>query len=146
MTKFSIVMATYNSEATLHRCLESVREIKVATSCKVILIDGASNDSTLSIAGIFSDIIDVLVSEPDTGVYDAWNKGLKYCTNPWVMFLGSDDYICVAEFLDYLSFVETLSHCDFVSCRVQLIDEEGKAVREAGRPWEWPLFRKYMCT
>ena len=100
MIDFNIVIATYNSESTLERCLQSIRAIFAEVSCNVILIDGASKDNTLSIAEKFTDIVDIVISEPDSGVYEAWNKGLEYCSHPWIMFLGSDDYICPAAFLE----------------------------------------------
>ena len=146
MIDFNIVIATYNSEDTLERCLESIRAVAAAVSCEVVLIDGASEDNTLGIAEKFADILNVVVSEADSGVYDAWNKGLTYCNHPWVMFLGSDDYICPAEFLEYLAFVETQKDCDFVSCRVKLVESDGRLIREVGRRWDWRLFRRYMCT
>ncbi|MDH3276178.1 MAG: glycosyltransferase [Gammaproteobacteria bacterium] len=146
MIDFNIVIATYNSEDTLERCLESVRAVAASVSCEVVLIDGASQDNTLGIAEKFGDILSVVVSEPDSGVYEAWNKGLTYCSHPWVMFLGSDDYIRPAEFKEYLAFVETLKKCDFVSCRVRLVEPDGRLIREVGRSWQWQLFRRYMCT
>ena len=125
---------------------ECSRGSREQSNCKVVLIDGASQDSTMEIAEAFADILDVVVSEPDSGVYDAWNKGLSYCSHPWVMFLGSDDYICPAEFLEYLAFVGTVKNCDFVSCRVRLVEPDGRVIRVVGRPWKWQTFKRYMCT
>ncbi len=146
MVEFNIVIATYNSEATLNRCLESIRAVFAAATCNVVLIDGASTDNTLGIAEEFADILSVVVSEPDSGVYEAWNKGLAYCSHPWVMFLGSDDYICPTEFKEYLAFVENQCGADFVSCKVRYVDIDGRTIRVAGRPWDWRLFKKYMCA
>ena len=146
MIDFNIVIATYNSEDTLEQCLESVRAIVASASCKVVLIDGASQDNTLGIAEEFADILSVVVSEPDSGVYEAWNKGLSYCSHPWVMFLGSDDYICPVEFLEYLAFVETVKSYDFVSCRVKMVEPDGRVIREVGLPWKWQTFKRYMCV
>jgi glycosyltransferase involved in cell wall biosynthesis len=146
MIEFNVVIATYNSAATLERCLESVRAISPAVSCNVVLIDGASTDNTLEIAEKYSDILNIVVSEPDCGIYDAWNKGLTYCTHRWVMFLGSDDYICPTAFLDYVTFIQRQRDADFVSCQVRYVDADGRIIRTVGRPWDWRLFRKYMCA
>ncbi len=143
---FDIVIATYNSERTLERCLQSIRAISSNVSCNVIMIDGASKDDTLAVAENFTDIVSVVVSEPDSGVYEAWNKGLAYCNHPWVMFLGSDDYICPAEFLEYLSFVEKQQGADFVSCRVKYVTNDDRVIRVVGRPWKWQTFKRYMCA
>lgn len=146
MIEFNVVIATYNSAATLERCLESVRAISPAVSCNVVLIDGASTDNTLEIAEKYSDILNIVVSEPDCGIYDAWNKGLMHCTHRWVMFLGSDDYICPTEFLDYVTFIQRQRDADFVSCQVRYVDADDRIIRTVGRPWDWRLFRKYMCA
>ena len=82
MIDFNIVIATYNSEDTLDRCLESIRAVAAAVSCEVVLIDGASKDNTLGIAEKFADILSVVVSEPDSGVYEAWNKGSGVLHSP----------------------------------------------------------------
>lgn len=146
MIPFNIVIATFNSEATLGRCLESVRAISAEVSCNVILVDGASKDNTLGVAEEFADIVDVVISEPDSGVYEAWNKGLAFCSHQWVIFLGSDDYVCPSEFLEYLSFVKNQQATDFVSCQVRYVDIDGRTIRVVGRPWDWRSFKKYMCT
>ncbi len=146
MIPFNIIVATHNSGETLARCLESVRQVSGRARGRLILIDGASTDDTLEIAEAFADIVDVVVSEPDSGVYDAWNKGLSHCVHPWVLFLGSDDYLRPAEFLRYLGFMENKQGLDFVSCRVRLVDSRDRLIREVGRPWEWRVFKRYMCT
>ncbi|MEJ2602766.1 MAG: glycosyltransferase [Gammaproteobacteria bacterium] len=146
MTDFDIVIATYNSEATLGRCLDSVRAIAGAAACRVVLIDGASGDGTLEVAAGYRDIVDVVVSEPDSGVYDAWNKGLEHCAAKWVMFLGSDDYLRPGVFPDYLDFIDGQTELDFISCRVSYVDAAGREIRTVGRPWQWPAFKKYMCA
>lgn len=146
MIDCNIVIATYNSENTLDRCLQSIRAISSEVSCNVVLVDGASKDDTLGVAGNFTDIVNVVISEPDSGVYEAWNKALAYCTYPWVMFLGSDDYLCPAEFLEYLSFVEKQQGADFVSCQARHVDIDGRTVRVTGRPWVWKSFKRYMCA
>jgi glycosyltransferase involved in cell wall biosynthesis len=146
MIDFDIVIATFNSAETLRRCLESVREICDAVSPNIVVVDGASTDKTLEIAGEFEDIISVVVSEPDSGIYDAWNKGLTHCKNSWVLFLGSDDYLCPEEFKEYVSFVELQDDADYISCCVRLVNPDGSVIREVGRPWNWTDFRKYMCA
>jgi glycosyltransferase involved in cell wall biosynthesis len=146
MIDIDIVIATYNSESTLERCLQSIRAISAEVSCNVVLIDGASNDDTLSVAQDFTDIISVVISELDSGTNEAWNKGLAYCSYPWVMFLGSDDYVCPTGFLEYLSYVKKQQGVDFVSCQVKYVDDGGRIIRVVGQPWKWRKFKKYMCA
>lgn len=86
--KFSIVTATFNSEKTLERCLDSVKA-QHDVQLEHIVVDGASKDNTIDIlksSGV------KFISEPDEGVYDAFNKGLHMSSGDVVSFLGSDDF------------------------------------------------------
>lgn len=88
----SIIIATYNSEKTLRRAMESVLA-QSYQNWECIVVDGASKDSTLSIVKEFveRDARFRYISEPDHGIYDAFNKGWKMAKGEWVMYLGSDD-------------------------------------------------------
>jgi glycosyltransferase involved in cell wall biosynthesis len=90
---FSIIIPTYNSGATIRRCLESLA-VQTFTDFEVLVMDGVSTDDTLRIteelAGAFQGRIRI-TSEPDKGVYDAMNKGILGARGKWLLFLGSDD-------------------------------------------------------
>lgn len=88
----SIIIATYNSEKTLRRAMDSVLA-QSYQNWECIVVDGASKDSTLSIVKEFveRDARFQYISEPDHGIYDAFNKGWKMAKGEWVMYLGSDD-------------------------------------------------------
>lgn len=99
----TIITSTYNSEKTLERCLDSVND-QTYPYIEHIIIDGNSRDSTKKIiekyASRSSSRISFWLSEPDKGIYDAWNKALPHIKGDWVCFLGSDDYYadsCVME-------------------------------------------------
>ncbi len=85
--KFSVVTASFNSAGTLGRCLESVRG--QGGSVEHIVVDGGSSDGTLEILNA-SGV--KFTSEPDSGVYDAFNKGLRMAQGDVLSFLGSDDF------------------------------------------------------
>ena len=76
MKLLSIIIATYNAGNTLNTCLTSIVEQK-SSEIELLIIDGGSTDNTLDIAHSYGDKIDVLISEPDKGIYDAMNKGLQ---------------------------------------------------------------------
>lgn len=88
----SIIIATYNSEKTLKRALDSVLN-QSFQDWECIVVDGASKDGTIDIVKEFvsKDSRFRYVSEPDKGIYDAFNKGWKMAKAEWVMYLGSDD-------------------------------------------------------
>ena len=88
----SVIIATYNSAATLARTLESL-EAQRDADFEVLVADGGSNDGTLSIVDRFGRLVTHRISGPDGGVYDAWNKVIPTTRGEWLMFLGSDDWL-----------------------------------------------------
>lgn len=87
----SIVCAVYNGEAHLENTLESILG-QTYKNIEIIVIDGGSNDSTIAIIERYNPNIEYWVSESDTGIADAWNKGLKHTHGEIIGFLNSDDY------------------------------------------------------
>lgn len=103
MTKITIITVTYNAEKTFARTAESVLA-QTYPCVEHIIVDGASTDGTLSMAqdymhrsyasGGGHDVR--IVSEPDNGIYDAMNKGLRYATGDYVVFLNAGDSLHAA--------------------------------------------------
>ena len=89
--KISIITATYNSAATIKDTLMSVNN-QDYTNIEHIIIDGNSNDKTLDIVQEYGKRVTTIVSEPDSGIYDAMNKGIKAATGDVVGILNSDDF------------------------------------------------------
>jgi len=96
--KISIVTATRNCAATVADCLESIDAQSYADREHVI-IDRASTDATLAVICDQPVDIDLLVSVPDLGFYDALNKGIERSTGDVVGFLGADDLYADADVL-----------------------------------------------
>ena len=98
---FSIVIATFNSDATVERALESIANQTFA-SYEVMVVDNQSSDRTVSIVSQFQERLPTLrtVSEPDDGVYDAINKGIRMARGAWVYILGSDDSLAGPKTLE----------------------------------------------
>ncbi len=92
----SIITACYNSEASIEKTLLSV-STQTYKNIQYIVVDGASNDRTLDIIKRHSKSVHTLISEPDNGVYDAFNKGLTQATGDYIYFLNSDDYLYNTE-------------------------------------------------
>ena len=88
--KVSVITATYNRDATIVRAISSVKK-QIYTDIQVVVIDGASQDDTISLVSPMLDDKDILQSEPDQGIYDALNKGLDLADGEIVAFLHSDD-------------------------------------------------------
>ncbi len=90
--KFSVIMATYNAEKFLPRALASVVN-QSYPNYEIVVQDGGSKDGTLKILEEFGPAVK-LQTEPDKGIYDAWNKAVARATGDWAIFLGADD--CLA--------------------------------------------------
>lgn len=89
--KVSIVTVCFNSAETLRDTIESVQN-QDYPDIEYIIIDGGSSDGTLEVVEEYKDRISVLVSEPDEGIYDAMNKGIRLATGDVVATLNSDDF------------------------------------------------------
>lgn len=90
--KISIITVCFNSEKTIEATLESVIK-QEGVIFEYIIIDGGSNDNTLNIIKKWQEVFPIkLISEPDKGIYDAMNKGVKFSSGDFVLFLNSDDY------------------------------------------------------
>ena len=91
--KFSIITITYNAEKVLQRTLDSVRS-QTYRDMEHLIVDGASTDETVAMAEAYRQraSYDVVVrSEPDKGIYDAMNKGLRLATGDYVVFMNAGD-------------------------------------------------------
>ncbi|HAC62616.1 MAG TPA: glycosyltransferase [Cyanothece sp. UBA12306] len=94
MTKISVIIPTYNSQATLKSSLDSIinQEYKDYEIC---IVDGNSNDNTIKIIQEYCENFKFIkfLSEKDQGPYDAMNKGIDLSSGEWLLFLGSSDLI-----------------------------------------------------
>lgn len=87
----SVITVSYNSERTIAETLRSVSQVKEQWDVEYIVVDGGSKDGTLHILENHTGVIDKMISEEDTGIYNAMNKGLAMANGEYVAFLNSDD-------------------------------------------------------
>jgi glycosyltransferase involved in cell wall biosynthesis len=100
-----VVTACLNSNGTIARCLDSVRSARGHIN-RFVVIDGKSTDGTLDVLERNRDIISTLVSEPDRGISDAFNKGILRCSGDFVLILNADDWLvegALEDVIDCLS-------------------------------------------
>jgi len=108
--KVSIITATYNSAATVADTLHSVQK-QTYPAIEHIIIDGLSNDNTLQIVSGFNHVQQV-VSEKDTGIYDAMNKGITYATGDIIGILNSDDFYPAENIIEEVVKIFNTTNCD----------------------------------
>lgn len=90
--KISIITVSYNAEAHIEDAIKSVLEQSYQNK-EYIIIDGGSKDRTLSIISKYKDKIDVLISESDNGISDAFNKGITHATGDIIGICNADDML-----------------------------------------------------
>ena len=91
---FTIIIPCFNAGLLLSGALESIE--RWGGSCEVIVVDGGSSDETSQIVKKFSKQVTHFVSEPDSGIYDAMNKGVRLAQGRFFYFLGADDRLAVS--------------------------------------------------
>jgi glycosyltransferase involved in cell wall biosynthesis len=128
----------------------SIRSIIKQTynNFEYIIIDGGSNDGTVDIIKKHEKHITHWQSEPDSGIYDAWNKALKIAKGEWIIFLGADDQLLPETIENYVKFIRTNSdkEYDYISSRVKRIRPDGSIEGIVGKPWVWNQFKYKMTT
>lgn len=90
--KVSIIISVYNDRNGIAINIDNIRELS-GFNVQWVVVDGGSTDGTFELLSENSSIIDILISESDEGIYDAWNKGLECVDGDWILFLGAGDKI-----------------------------------------------------
>jgi glycosyltransferase involved in cell wall biosynthesis len=90
--KISIITPTFNSEKTIEKTILSVIQQTHQFPLEYILVDGDSTDRTCEIIQRYSDYINIFISEPDNGAYDAMNKGISLASGDIIGIINSDDW------------------------------------------------------
>lgn len=96
----SIITVTYNAEKVLEKTILSIVNQTAFQNIEYIIIDGSSKDNTLALIKKYETKISKWISEPDKGIYDAMNKGLKLATGDFVWFINAGDEIFEPDTLE----------------------------------------------
>jgi glycosyltransferase len=127
---FSIITAVFNNRETIAAALDSVLA-QVEADCELVVIDGGSTDGTLEVLRAYAGRLAVLVSEPDTGIYDALNKGIQRARGDVIGFLHSDDLLADDRVLERVATAFASPDIDAVYGDLQYVrkDDTSKLVR-----------------
>lgn len=90
MDKVTIATITYNCKDVIEKTINSVLE-QTYNNIEYVIVDGGSNDGTLDVIMKYEHSIDIIISEPDNGIYDAMNKAIKIASGKWILFLNAGD-------------------------------------------------------
>lgn len=135
--RITVVTAVFNGIDSLEQTIQSVFD-QTYSNVEYIIVDGGSTDGTVDLIRKHEDRIDFWISEPDKGVYDAFNKSGPYATGEWTIFLGAGDRFCNPEVLSIVA--ETLRgappDAELAYGRVSVAGPSHSPAKILNRPWE----------
>lgn len=147
--KITIITACYNSERTIEKTIQSVLN-QTYENIEYIIVDGASTDGTMDIVEKYRDRIDVVVSEKDRGVYDAFNKGVDLATGDYINFMNADDYFVSNTVVYDVSLFLNKDKIDAVYGNVLVKDDQINTIRKYGHEiqneWEMCAHQSLFCS
>ena len=145
--KISVITVCHNSSETIRETIKSVLSQKNSV-IEYIILDAASNDGTMQIVSEYNDSIDIIISEPDRGIYDGMNKGIKAASGDIIGFLNSDDFYTSSSVLEKVT--EVFNNPTIMACFGDLCYVDRYDVSKIVRHWKSSrfvpgLFSKGWC-
>lgn len=124
--KISIITVCYNCEKTIEQTINSVLN-QTYRNIEYIIVDGDSKDETKNIIGKYKKDLDIYISEPDKGIYDAMNKGVSLCSGDIIYFINSGDTLCTNNTIsDVMEQITAFHEMDIFYGDILYYNEEKK--------------------
>ena len=142
--KISIITATYNSGKTVGDTLKSVLA-QTYHDYELLVVDGASKDNTLEVVKKMEPLFEGrmrYISEPDKGIYDAMNKGIRMATGDVIGILNSDDFYTSDDALACIAWTLENEKVDAVYGDIHYVDDED--LKKCVRYYSSKPFRRWM--
>ncbi len=148
MPKISIVTVTYNCKEQLRETIDSIVS-QTYKNIEFLVIDGGSTDGTLDVVKEYQAKIDYWISEPDKGIYDAMNKGLKTVTGDFVLFLNAGDVFFSKRTLQQIPFEKNFD-ADVFYGETLIVSEKGECLglgqKTLPKDLTWSHFKNGMVV
>ncbi len=126
--KITIITVTYNAGGVLKRTIKSIIAQKYA-NIEFIIIDGCSRDNTIEIIKEYEEYIDKWISEKDSGLYDAMNKGISLASGDWLFFMNAGDVFFCDSTLQTFFNNNKADHYDLIYGDNYIVNSDFKPVR-----------------
>jgi glycosyltransferase involved in cell wall biosynthesis len=148
--KLSVITVTYNAEHTLERTLKSVRK-QTYPAIEHIIVDGNSNDGTVALIHRYENERLKWISEPDKGLYDAMNKGIKMATGDYLCFLNAGDTFYDTDTVQKIFASSDEGHSpDILYGETAIVDDNGRFLHmrrlQAPKNLTWKSFKHGMVV
>ena len=144
----SVIIAVFNGADQLMRSIGSVVD-QTYPNKELVIMDGGSTDGTVDLIQANRHKINYWESQPDCGIYHAWNKALTHTRGDWIYFLGADDYLChLNVFKDIVPYLTACARkTRIVYGAVHFVAADGRIVGTYGQPWGslQKRFKEVMC-
>ncbi|UKT63322.1 glycosyltransferase family 2 protein [Pedobacter mucosus] len=145
MPKLSVITIVYNNVRDIERTIKSVVN-QSYKKIEYIIIDGKSTDGTFEVVQQYKNHITKIISEPDRGIYDAMNKGLKLATGDYILFMNSGDEIYDEHTVEEV--FETSPGADIYYGETEMYSDDWKSLgrrrHEAPEEFDWTSFKYGM--
>jgi glycosyltransferase involved in cell wall biosynthesis len=125
--RVSIIIAVYNAGIYLDKTLEALL-FQNFYSFEVIIVDNNSLDETSIVVSKYSKIVSKYIREEDSGIYDAWNKGISYARGEWISFLGAGDLLYNDALSKLINLLDSNCEANFVSGCVKFVDSNSNSL------------------
>lgn len=140
--KISFIIATYNVENSLGITLKSIIS-QENLNYEILVIDGKSTDNTQEVVKKYNKDIYFFSSEKDSGIYDAWNKGIAKSSGDWIMFIGAGDYYIDGFFYKILPKLYD-TNSNMITTDINIIDSNSVILKHITAKLDKDIFRNYM--
>jgi glycosyltransferase involved in cell wall biosynthesis len=140
LTSLTIITVVYNNVKHIREAIQSVLSQNYS-SIEYIVIDGGSTDGTLAVIEEYRDRISVLLSEPDNGIFDALNKGIRFATSDVIAILHSDDLFCDERVVSSMMARMSEMNAEFCFSDLVIVDKSGAKVL---RYYRAHYFKRWM--
>jgi glycosyltransferase involved in cell wall biosynthesis len=142
--KISIVTVTYNAEKVIEKTMNSIIS-QDYTNKEIIVIDGASKDQTIDICNKIANNIDVFISEKDSGIYDAMNKGLELATGDFLIFMNAGDSFFGTDTLTSAAKLMTEKHTIYYGNALYFTENINEYIKQGGEFDKYRLAKTNLC-
>jgi glycosyltransferase involved in cell wall biosynthesis len=146
--RLSILVASWNCAPLLEKLLESLAT-QSWSNWELLILDKDSSDGTAELVQSFLHRVPegpqrlIWSSEPDSGIYDAWNRGLRLARGAYLCFIGADDAFLENRSLERIAAL-TASEADLITARNAYYAPDGRFLRHWGFGWQWKRMRQSM--
>lgn len=143
--RLSIIVATWNAERFLGRCLASIIA-QESDDWELLVKDGGSTDGTIDLIRGHESNIAWWLSGEDAGIYDAWNQALAHARGEYVCFLGADDFFADVAALTRLLTAIGGRRYDLVTSRGWIVDTAKNRKFLFGSAWDYHRIGRRMVV